>query len=171
MMRLEEVRRIDWRFLLPDARLGEVACLGPQGTSLTRALQQSARQLETFPAGDASWLSRSGCFDLVVCTNGVEDLSKAHILLRQGGFLYWEIRRFSSLDLGSTGDFARSARREGFEDVEVYWHRRGFENCLEIIRLREEALRFVFFRNTDRPLKRIKLRMGWLLAKTGLLER
>jgi hypothetical protein len=97
---LQLVRRIDWRFLLPEPYLRRVAYFGSEQGALPTALKFFS---ETFRANSAA---ENGSFDLVVLhLSDVSSLTKAGTLLAPGGFLYWEMKSIG------WGAFWRSIKR------------------------------------------------------------
>ncbi len=160
---LQLSRRLDWRFLLPKPDLGCVAYVGPTRGTLLAALQRFCGSLTVIQASPGRGRSLRGdaFFDLVVVRSpGLSDLRAAVPLLRVGGYLYWEIDRPSCLYLlgtkASIGNLRDSFEEilldhvsvaEGLRlsEVEVYWHRPSFEECLEIISLNHRpAVEFAF---------------------------
>src|SRR5262245_31435300 len=143
---LQLVRRLDWRFLLPEPHLRRVTYLGPVQGTLPAALKcfSASFQINT-SAEDAS-------ADLVVLHLGEAAPILDHVasLLVPGGFLYWEMKPrhwFASLlPRTVTREQVRQAaanrwRRTlalfrgeidalanlGFREIEMYWLRPNFE--------------------------------------------
>jgi hypothetical protein len=87
---LQLVRRIDWRFLLPEPSLRRVAYFGPETGTLPAALKHFSESLTIIsPSAEAV----PAQFDLVVLRlREMADLKRAPILLAPGGFLYWEMK-------------------------------------------------------------------------------
>ncbi len=103
------LRRVDWRFLLPDPHPARAVCFTPG--QLARAIEQMAATVVE-PAG------ASDC-DLAVAvdpTDGVLDAALA--ALRPGGLYYTEWYRPS---LGGLGGIRRRLENAGFADVTCYW--------------------------------------------------
>lgn len=197
--KLRASRRIDWRFLLPNAQLGRVAYLGPNGGTLPAALQQFSDSLTIISACPVGYAkSKYSNFELVVLrSESLADIESAITLLQPGGCLYLEIdrtewsrywreivRRGSRVDsmqnsiwkehlgLRHFQDYVVSLERLGFCNVQVNWHRPTFEACLEIIPLDDPlALEYVFSRPAGNLAGQIKLAIGRYLMKTGLLAR
>ena len=188
---LQTARRIDWRFLLPNPRLGRVAYIGPPGGTLLTALGQFSASLTCIaPSDQTGPLQRhpSG-FELVVLrSRKIAAVEKAHTLLRAGGYLYWEVERLRGLapiyriteqagwkeccSWRSVESYLISLERLGFCNIEVHWHRPSFENCLEMIPLHEEsALRYLFTQKRQGFAAQTLLAAGHLLLKTGWLQR
>ncbi len=85
---LQLVRRIDWRFLLPEPYLRRVAYLGSERGALPVALKHFSDSFRIVSAVDDKT-----AFDLVVLRlSERSELAKARALLVSGGFLYWEMK-------------------------------------------------------------------------------
>jgi hypothetical protein len=103
---LQVSRRLDWRFLLPDPHLGQIAYLGPPTGTLFSALMHFAVRvdalappLSTPPRNSGAGpllsdpaLAHSSLYDIVVATDPtVSVLHRAATLVRPGGALYLEL--------------------------------------------------------------------------------
>lgn len=146
---LQDVRRLDWRFLLPEPRLGRVAYLGPEDGALLAALREWSETLTVVPAPDhaAHGPAREASFDLVVAPSpGSRTLAYASALLRPGGWLYCELARpalLASPRAAGARDGVRGAphaarllHQLGFHDVEAHWHHPSFERCAWMVPMR-----------------------------------
>ena len=51
---LQASRRVDWRFLLPEAELGRVACIGETDPDLVRSLRLFSSELTASQAASAN---------------------------------------------------------------------------------------------------------------------
>jgi hypothetical protein len=187
---LQLVRRIDWRFLLPNPHLSHVAYLGAPGDTLAGALSQFSESLTLIAPIDQGKHVQSNLSDfelVVVRSQRVADAARAHTMLMDGGHLYWEIERFGGLlpfhrsisgagwqarwTLHSLPYYLRALERLGFCNIGIYWNRPGFEHCHEIIPLQEQSvLTYVFARKHEGLAASIALAAGYLL-KTGWLSR
>jgi len=193
------LRRIDWRFLLPDPTLRRVAYVGSYDEVLLSALQTFSQSLITLHDSqqlETSSAERSAYDLLVLRSTNPQDVMRANQMLTSGGYLYWEIDRRAALP--SDEPNARSGWKKAvrwinrrlqprmspykkyvaalefwsFSDIEVHWHRPDFENCLEFIPLdRKPALQHVFSRNNGSLKDRISSMVGRSLVKMGLLPR
>lgn len=157
-------RRVDWRFLLPDPRLGAVICLKPAPQSLIESLQIFSTSLAVVtPAGEGHEPVEASYDLAVACDPAQRAVTRAMQYVRSGGFIYLEIHNLSSLLRRSTRSKARAALRNngfrrpryytrllqsaGFEDVHLYWHWPDFETCKMIIPLDDPgAARFALAR-------------------------
>ena len=170
---LQLVRRLDWRFLLPNPVLGDVAYIGSMGGTLPSALQQFSELLTIVQPSELPGPGvKLGCsYETVVLrSSAVGAVRKAKPLLMTGGYLYWEVERVSGLD--HVRRYTKAVERLGFDDIQVTWHRPDFESCLELIPLSDSrALRFAFARRHESTTKRLKFAAGRLLMTTGLLAR
>jgi hypothetical protein len=163
----ELVRRIDWRFLLPDPRPLHVAILGTDAGSLLQAwgaLGIAVTRLETGEERE---------FDLVMLRGA--PASAAHVArtaLRSGGTIYWEIESRAGLGWNRAASLARRVADLGFADVALHWHRPSFERCLEIVPLQAPAVVECVLRPRTQDamsrLKRAAARAAW---RAGLLPR
>ena len=175
---LQLSRRLDWRFLLPNPSLRHLAYLGPKEGLLLQALHHFSE-----PFSIISWPDlpdyRPGIhsgFDLAIIHSPRKvDLDGVHSILRDGGYLYWEIERTDSWKrwrLRHFKDYVAPLSRLGFDDIRVSWHRPDFDSCLEIIPLDDrDALRYVFTRHKGDWAGRIQVAGGKFLVETDLLSR
>lgn len=195
---LQNIRRIDWRFLLPDPHLQRVALLGSSEGTLLKALKEFSDNLTIISSEDLRVDEENSQpdVDLVVLHSGrTSDLKRANSRLVKGGYVYWEIDRRSSLRSlremisrhGWAGFFQRriwldglgldhfrryvtSLERLGFGSIRVYWHRPNFESCLEIIPMDDPvALNYVFSRSSGKISGRLKTAIGRSLMKNDVL--
>ncbi len=152
------VRRLDWRFLLPDPSLEEVGYLGPEGGLLEglRLLGHPRRLGRDEPEPSAH--------SLVVVCGARPDLELACSRLRPGGFLYLECDRRDPHRPGllpgpGPGAICRKLRRLGLEGPRAHLHWPDFEACRSILPLRPPApLRFAL---------RERLASRWLARLVG----
>ncbi|MCG8604773.1 hypothetical protein MJD09_07225 [bacterium] len=184
---LELVRRIDWRFLLPDPNLGTVAYVGPEDETLTSALKRFCDSLIML---DGSTPSGSGQedqrYDVLTSRADWNQTARACSRLRKGGYLYWEIERASPLGIFGSKTTPASLKTgrvyfnryiellesSGFRDVSVHWHRPDFDNCLDIVPLNTKGALEHFFSRDSADIKgRVKKIGGLFLNKTGLVHR
>lgn len=126
----QAIRRLDWRFLLPDPALGRVACLGRAEGSLAEALRATGTA-PTFIAGPLADAHRAAFDTVVVANPSRESLAAAADLLRPGGWLYAELTGGA----GRARRIARQARGMGFADVQRHWHWPDFERGTRILPL------------------------------------
>src|SRR5687768_6403348 len=96
-VRLQGSRRIDWRFLLPDPKLGRVAYVGRSAEDHVRSLRMFSDSLTCVePFKPHSGVA--GQFDVVVIIDpSREMLAGAAGLVKPGGFLYVEVHGLPSL--------------------------------------------------------------------------
>jgi aminoglycoside phosphotransferase len=163
---LQGVRRADFRFLLPDPRLVDVAVLGEPAPDLLDALRALGARVHVLDAGAAGAGQDAGRHGLVLAPGASRALlARAHALLRPGGHLYVEARRGSAPGLAST------ARGLGLR-VATHWHWPDFLRALEIAPLEDPgALRHAFSRRRRRRSSRAQAWLGRGLARVGALRR
>ncbi len=196
---LQLVRRLDWRFLLPNPSLTSVAYIGQNNQTLLSALQYFCETVY-FVNETAHFKEnhkRQSRFDSVVVTSlNFSDIEKACTLLKDGGYLYWEIERtgwINSLnkkkksqqsvnssnngvikgfkDFGNLHKHIAFLKKLGFTDIEINWHRPNFDKCLEIIPLNNPtALDYYFSRDRTDLAGQFKIVAGRLMMKSGILK-
>ena len=145
---LQASRRVDWRFLLPDPELGDVAFIGPSDESHIKALNAFSRSLNVFAQLPSGGEQNTKYDVVVVCAPSLPMLGNAGNLVRPGGFLY--VETYGLLWLSR---LRRSALRSGLGRLKVhpprqywaalgghrlipigsFWHWPDFENCTRIV--------------------------------------
>ena len=170
---LQLVRRVDWRFLLPDPRLRHMAYLGPKKGLLLQALQHFSESFSII-----SWSElpdyRPGIhsgFDLAIAHSPkTVDLEGIRSILSDGGYLYWEIDRSSwgrRWRMHHFRDYVTALEKLGFDDICANWHRPNFDSSLEIIPLDDEhALRYVLSGREGNAKGRIQVAAGRFLVRS-----
>jgi hypothetical protein len=168
---LQLVRRLDWRFLLPNPILGDVAYVGSMEGTLPNALQTFSELVTIVLPSDSprSDVEPGYSYETVVLrSGGVAAVRKAKPLVAPGGYLYWEVERAARID--HVRRYVKAVDQLGFDHIQVHWHRPDFETCLEMIPLTDsKALRFAFARCHESTAKRLKFAAGRVLMATGLL--
>jgi len=167
----ELFRRLDFRFLLPDPRLGDVAYCGDPDTLLARALAQFSESFQLIAAAEPRGS------DLVVLINpSIAQVKTAVTCLRSDGCLYGEFRSSSSVI--AAGQTARPAHVAallptlGFSQVSLYWHRPDFESCKEMVPLKsKEAIIYLLTRNCSGAQLTIRRWFASMATRTQVLER
>lgn len=127
---LNAIRRLDWRFLLPDPSLGRVVYLGAAESSLLEALRVAGLSVAVV-TGEIAQSGRASFDTAVAVAPSPGDLGLAATLLRPGGWLYVEVS-------GSPGAARRTAmflRRAGFGAIQRHWHWPDFARCTRILPL------------------------------------
>jgi hypothetical protein len=183
---LQVVRRIDWRFLLPDPNLGQVAHIGPAQATLLESLRLFSESLTVIgmPCENSG---TTGQYDLVVASRpSYQALREAADLVRPGGFVYVEaygpfwpgrLRRRNRCRLSIKGprlrhpaDYVAALQRLGLTEVQPHWHWPDFESCTRIVPLDDQAaLRYVFVQRGRGTRARVKAWLGRCLLWSGLL--
>ena len=196
---LQLVRRIDWRYLLPDSRLRNVAYFGLRDEPLMHALEQYCDSFSVHVhEGQHLHSDKHKTYDLVVVNSPqLIEVRKAVSTMKPGASLYWEVNRLSTLKyvhdeimgsnistrakLESVGiilarlvrpnSYVAFAKTLGLKEVSIFWHRPDFNRCLEIVPLdNRRVLDYCFSRSQGAGLKNIKYRAGKLLLESGILK-
>lgn len=124
---LNAIRRLDWRFLLPDPALGRVLVVGEVGGDLLAALRTGG---VTVTMGEAVG-AESALFDTAVAVNpSPRALAMAAALLRSGGWLYAEMNGGRA-----ARRLAKQLPQMGFVSVRRHWHWPDFARCTRILPL------------------------------------
>lgn len=126
---LHAIRRLDWRFLLPDPALGSVIYLGEGESDLLTALRAAGLDV-TALTGEASGAAGASFATAAMVNPSPREVALAATLLRPGGWLYAEVNG------------AHAARRlvgylsgAGFASVQLHWHWPDFARCTRILPL------------------------------------
>jgi hypothetical protein len=107
------LRRIDWRFLLPESRPNETLCFSDD---MAEPLRQISRVTRALPAG-----APEGSFDLAVASDpSASVLETAWRALRPHGSIYTEWRQRLS---GGWKEVSSRLQHAGFDDVSCFWAR------------------------------------------------
>lgn len=176
---LQASRRIDWRFLLPDPELGQVACLGMLPADLLDSLRLFSDSLTVLTPD----VALNGQYDIVMVRQlSLDKLSSAAGLIRPGGHLYAENEgmlspnrprppwKYGRLAL-PTGCIA-AVSQAGFVNVQAHWHWPNFAGCTRIIPLDDRGAVQYAFVSGGRSIKaRLQSVIGRTLLWSGLLER
>jgi len=183
---LQSIRRIDWRFLLPDPRLSDVVYLGLQRTSLIEALDLFSDSLTIIHHLPFRIPSTKKYQTIVACSPTSEMLDLTTKLVCPGGSLYVEvyglwgsINRWSKMrewlrsqrhGMGFPKDYLMYIQRLGFSDVKLFWHWPDFETCTKIIPLQDkEVIRYALKAAGSGLENRVKTRFVLELLTSGLL--
>lgn len=177
---LQLTRRLDWRFLLPDPKLGKVAYAGPPGELLS-ALQMYSDSVTLLSADSFGPIYPR--FDMVVLQYPSRStLESACMCVKPGGNLYVELlgalgsasyKTVAPTLLSGLMKYVRTLWAHEFAEVQAYWHRPGFEHCLEIVPLFDRvAMRFALSRERPAGFSReVKMIASLFLMRMGLLSR
>lgn len=148
---LQASRRVDWRFLLPNPDLGDVAYIGPSDELHIKALNAFSKSVVVFTQ-PPSTSEQTPKFDVVVvCAPTMPRLVSAGQLLRPGGFLYietyglsWLIRRgwrfllhshLERFKINTPRRYMATLSAHGLIPTGTFWHWPDFENCTRIVPL------------------------------------
>ncbi|MGH2521574.1 MAG: hypothetical protein ACRDH2_03635 [Anaerolineales bacterium] len=163
---LQASRRVDWRFLLPDPNLGQVAYLGPARGSLCDSLRLFSAGLTVIESPQAP---NAVQYDVVVASNPSPDAFRlAAPLVRPAGFLYAEIHQRWPGHRRNPAEDTAVLKGLGFAQAEAYWHWPNFEGCMEIVPLSDPAaLRHALNRRRSDLAARAKALLGHGLLRSG----
>jgi hypothetical protein len=174
---LQASRRVDWRFLLPDPNLGQVAYIGSARGALVESLKLFSTALTLIDPAAGPISDR---YDVVIANMPtIESLRRAVGLVRPGGFLYVEAygpfrrgRRAGGRGLRFAADYVAALDRFGLAGAVAYWHWPNFEACAEIVPLfDQDALLLAFARRRSGAGARLKSALGRALLRSGLFTR
>ena len=168
---LELVRRLDWRFLLPDPSLGAVAYLGKPGL-LLQALETFSTSV-TVLAAEPSPDWRAGKFDVLVVPGANTDLLRAAAkVLQPGGFLYAELggKRQWPHRILRLPRCKQVLGRLGLDQIRAFWARPDFDGCRELIPEDDCAARtYAFRRARNDATGRLKMAAARSSAALGVM--
>ena len=166
--RLALARRLDWRFLLADPRLGRVALVGRPDPELRAALEAFAESLVDDPNERAEVV--------VVHAPTAAGVRAAIERVEPGGSIVIELAgrarrgRAGQLAAASAGDVAERLRHEGFIDVGESWVWPDHATGLEIVPLDRPALiRLSLARRRSGRRAKLKARGVRLALRLGFL--
>lgn len=165
--RLESIRRVDWRFLLPEAAFATVVVMEPTDDALLDGLEQVAGSVTT--DGQAGDHQRP---DLVV-TIGPDDRRLGAALGRVpgGGWIYVGSGGGGGRPRASLRQVARAAEEGGLVDIRRSWHWPSEPSALEIVPLDDErAIRLVLDRRRSGRSARLKAGLAMVARRMGVLD-
>lgn len=182
---LQLSRRLDWRFLLPEPRLQQVAYFGPAESTLVTALKTFSESLTMLPAAPTAARAATPPRFAVVVAVAPAPAALAGIseVLLPGGCLYVELgsvfagrkRRAGQgwrQALSGPQEYVAALQRLGFEQVVAYWHRPSFAAAAQIIPLRDPlALQFVLGRRSHDWKNRLISALERAALHSGALAR
>ncbi len=170
---LQASRRLDWRFLLPNPALEDVAYIGEARGTLLSSLRLFSRSLTMIEP--ESLLSTPLQYDVVVlAAPSLTVLRRADRLVKPGGQLYAEIyrvlRRKRIAPLRPPGRYAPVLRQSGFTEIRLHWHWPNFDACTKIIPLDDAAaFSYLLAQGRTDALAQAKATIGCRLLQSGLL--
>ncbi len=171
--RLEAIRRVDWRFLLPESALGTVLVVEPAEPGLLAALGLAAESVIT--TGDEGAPARP---DLVVAI-GPDDRSLRAAIgqVPDGGWLYVGSGAGRSGRAGRAGRrvslrrVARAVEHGGLVDIRRSWHWPTEPSALEIAPLDDvRAIRLALDRRRSGRAARLKAGLAMIALRVGVLD-
>jgi len=164
----QDLRRVDWRFLLPSPRLGSVVVLGSPEPELLQGLVAVAKRVTVDPEADSA-----GAYDLAVLTSPTHaDLALASRLLRPGGWAYVEVGRAGGRELRSSRTCAGALRQFGYEGIRRHWHWPSFQACLELVDLDDPgSISMSLARRQASRAATLKAALARTLRRLGMLDR
>ena len=181
---LQLSRRVDWRFLLPDPNLGQVACVGSLKGTLVQSLRQFSTSLTVFEACPECADLRAE-YDLVVAKDPTcELLQWAAKITKPDGFLYMEIHRrvrppvciqwiskSKAPQFNHVQDCVAAIELLGFTNVQAHWHWPNFESCAELVPIQHNmAIRYSLSRRHGGAMPRLKASLARCMVRVGLFE-
>lgn len=164
--RLASVRRVDWRFLLPDSAFGSVLVVGPADDVLMTALEDVAA---TVARSDGAGRDVNARPDLVV-TIAPDDVTLRAAIDRtaSGGWIYvgsGEPRTGRS----SLREVVLAVERAGLVDTRRSWHWPNEPAALEIVPLDDaRAIRAAFDRRRSGRTGRLKAGLALVALRIGI---
>lgn len=185
------IRRLDWRFLLPEPRLERVAYFGSGDGSLLKALKEFSRSLTIPSLGrpEHSQVADEGAFDLVVVqSRSRRVVEQAGAMVAPHGYLFWELER-AGWHRSARGpatavvadetlwgcwfrDNTRIVEELGFREIVSHWHYPDFTTCRQIIPLTDSAAVEQLLTRWWEPVPPIvALQVSRFATKTGILNR
>ena len=164
--RLAAARLIDWRFLLPDPRLGRVGVVEPADSELVAALQMLGEDVRAAPASELV----GGEHDVVVVGHRGHALRPSDVVdagraSRAGGWIVVELpagakRRSTSRTV------ERSLRAGGVERVDRVWSLPSRLDARRIVPLdNQAALRATMSMHGSRPVRRVQAAVARQVAR------
>lgn len=171
--RLAMSRRLDWRFLLPDGQLRNVAYLGSSRGTLLASLEMFSDTLTRLEPDASNVADRQ--FDVLVLEAPRRaTLRRVRRLVRPGGCLYAEIPRLAAGRRPATflppASYAAAVRESGFLDVEIHWHWPDFERCTRMVPLgSSEGFSYLLSRGHADFGSLLKAAAGRFLLRSGML--
>jgi hypothetical protein len=167
---LEASRLVDWRFLLPNPNLGQVAVTGNISASLRESLalfSESVSYLEA-PFDDSSLQ-----VDLLVIRGSLDgDLARTLAVVKPNASVYIEfsvrLNRFPfHHPLHSNIDVLKA---HGFENIQAHWHSPNFEGCKRLIPLdNPDALAYILNKSEKPITRRLTRSAVFTVHRSGLL--
>lgn len=179
-------RRVDWRFLLPSPRLGDIAYVGAHCQAHLDSLRLFCNSLTNLDPVRTSEKNRKEFDGIVLSELSYEILHQAANLVKSGGFIYLEVNKplkpvewmkdmYSRVKKGYPrliipGDYLLLIEELGFVEVQVNWHWPNFQACTKVIPLNnEDALNYAFLQSGRSMKARLKAILGHWLQRSGLL--
>jgi hypothetical protein len=147
--RLSLSRRLDWRFLLPDPRLQNAACVGRCDPQLKKSLELFS-PTTVFHHEAAALAAETRDFDLLIVQGSRTALVNAAAQrVKPGGSIYIEYRRrlaSPSTWLITPAKATKQLRQLGFENIDVHWHWPNFTSATSFLPIHEgdSAARYFF---------------------------
>jgi len=167
------LRRLDWRFLLPDPTLRDVAYIGRTDTTLFAALREFTGSIAVIDPRELSTRQRRRSHDLLVlAAPTIRVLSASSAFVPPAGHLYAEIPRLSRsggrVVLRHPASYAAALRAVQFTDVSLHWHWRDFDACTAIVPL-DEPEAFVHWTAKRAPHTPAIATIARQLLRTGIV--
>jgi len=145
---LQASRRVDWRFLLPDPELGDVAFIGSSDELHIKALNAFSKSLAVFARPPSGGEQNTKYDIVVVCAPSLPMLANAGDLLNHGGFLdtsfcglyqysshllYIVLFSFVNNTFHPPRQYWAALGGHRLIPIGSFWHWPDFENCTRIV--------------------------------------
>ena len=166
--RLEAIRRVDWRFLLPEAAFGTVLVHGRADGALLAGLELVARSVAVSPGRTGE----GGRPDLVVTIGPDDGAVRAAIgQVPDGGWIYIGSGAGRTGQRASLRQVARAAQHGGLVVIRRSWHWPSEPSALEIVPLDDAgAIRFALDRRRSGRAARLKAALAGVAGRLGVLD-
>lgn len=169
--RLASIRRVDWRFLLPETALGTVAVVGPVDEAVLSGLRQVAARV-VGPDDDAASGDTPPADLVVTMAASRAVLDRAVRRVPAGGWIYAGAGPRRASGRASLREVEGAVRAAGFIDVRRSWHWPSEPAALEIVPLDDaRAVRLTLDRRRSGRAARVKATMAGVALRLHILER
>jgi hypothetical protein len=167
--RQDALRRVDWRFLLPETALATVVVVGPVDAALLAGLEHVAGRVIQLDAESAD--ASSATLVVTIAANKAR-LRQALRCLPPGAFLYAGAGLPGTAGRSSLREATAAIRSAGVVDLRRAWHWPSEPAALEIIPLDDSrAVGLALDRRRSGRIARLKAALAGLALRVHLFER